>query len=246
MRTLQFRFALLLLLAVAGPSQASVVEIFDPGDLNQDGAVTWPGNDLEFLPNPFITSITGVPTIDLLVSSAGAVLLRRTAGSSWISATLPGGLPLVWSDDSPGPVTLAFGGNIRGVGFYLEAESVADTTFSITALNDSLSVIATATEFRSNGDGFFWGLLSDQTDIRTIEITSSFDPDIVFGGMIVQVPEPGSVMLMAVGMWVLVMRGRRGAEFRMLTPDSCLPHLTSSLLVKPARMNLRSRKIPAV
>lgn len=200
-----------VVLIVAVSAQAALIEVFDPGDLDQDGTVTWPGSSPFPWTNPFVADVDGAPGLSMLVqvpTVGDASILRREVGTSWISGALPTGLQLIWVDVASGPVTLAFSHAIEGIGFYIESELVANTTFAISAFGEGFSSLGTVSEFRANGDGFFYGVRSDTDFIRTIEITSSFDPDIVLGGLVVQVPEPVSVILLGLGVSAVALTRR--------------------------------------
>lgn len=204
----------------AAPARASLTAIFSPASLTIDGTVTWPGSDLDILTNPFLVDVTGAEPLQLLVTAPDAVILRRNTSSSWAGSALPPGTDLVWFDAATGPVTLAFGGNIQGVGFYLEAELVANTTFTIEAFDDGLQSLGSVQAFAPFGSGFFWGVVSDAQDIRTLTVSSSFDNDLVLSGPVVQVPEPATVCLGLLGVAGLVGRRLRRGSARRIAPPT--------------------------
>ncbi len=161
----------------------SLVAVTSLGGLGANDSVAWSqiGTDSTTLSSTFnATSAGGLAITGTLAASGSLVSVVCPASPcSWNSPDSAGfnaGDSVIWTSDiangGTGPLTLAFGSSVTGVGAMIQADGPAQFTAQVQAFNGHTSLGSFTTTSDSNGDAVFLGVL-DNTAARITSVVYS-------------------------------------------------------------------------
>jgi len=208
-----------------------VIPIFTPGDLDADGFVDWSSLGPEFtsVPSGTTVSVAGlpieIPPFSLTVLSGnGDPMTLLTEGSGWFGNFVLGE-PLLWTAGN-GPLIFTYSTPQRGAGFQVQPNAAGPFTATVcafTATSELLNCVTVAGLSNSNEDGSapFVGFYDATQEISSFLISTD-TTDFAVSNMLVvsapndpatSVPEPGSLVLFATGLFSLgIAKAGRGRQ----------------------------------
>lgn len=175
-----------------------------------DDIVSWAtlGPEFTTLANTFQTTSSG--NLGVTVSQPTGQFQRRNQPTSW-NGNFSDGLALLWTGgDNADPLTLSFDKLIQGIGFQINPNhSETITHVEVFGLNNVLfGAFNVVTNNRGAASADFIGFTSSLGDIARITISQGANSDFAINQLSIisaddtpsDVPEPGSMALLGVGL----------------------------------------------
>ena len=203
---------------VAASSQASLTLLTNRGQVNANDTIEWGqfGVNGDAVPNTLNGTSDGGRLFSAVGPNVGGGMERLDEGTGWFGDFNPGD-QLIWTQ-APGTLTVYLDESVMAIGAQFEPDVYGDFTGHVEAfdlLGDDLGGFDLGGTVTANNDGsaLFMGIRSSRANIGAIQFSTTND---TAGFAINQVsmqccgvPEPASLIPLALGALVLLRRRRK-------------------------------------